>query len=269
MTEGGCRTVSWTEAAVLRESARWVSPWIPPGAELVSTDRVRLYVDRGQATIQRAVPADDADAVDLVEEVLAMCRAQGATRVSWTIRPGIVDEPIMDLLVQRGGAVEELIDICFWNLGSGLPAGSVPPDVRVRPVRDRPDVAAQQLIDAEVWGYRKPGDREIDEQVATLTPGRFVAFIGGHPAGSAGYSLVASDHGGTESVARLWGAGVVPSWRGRGAYRSLLRARLDDARAHGATLALAHARAGTSGPILRQLGFALAGQQTVVAASCL
>ena len=41
--------------------------------------------------------------------------------------------------------------------------------------------------------------------------------------------------------------------------------RLDDALTRGATLALVHARAGTSGPVLRQLGFALAGQQAVVA----
>lgn len=62
----------------------------------------------------------------------------------------------------------------------------------------------------------------------------------------------------------MFGAGVVPAFRGRGAYRALLAARLHDARGRGATLALVHARSGTSGPILRKIGFAQVGQQTVI-----
>lgn len=58
---------------------------------------------------------------------------------------------------------------------------------------------------------------------------------------------------------------MVPSSRGRGAYRALLQAPLEDARLQGAALALVHARAGTPGPILRRIGFTLAGQQTVLA----
>ena len=77
-------------AAALQESARWVSPWAPPGAELVSTDRVQLYVDRGQANIQRAEPAGRADEANLVDEALELCRARRATHLCWTIRPGAV-----------------------------------------------------------------------------------------------------------------------------------------------------------------------------------
>lgn len=255
----------WTKAQVLDESARWVSPWNPPGAELVVTDRIRLYVDRGQATILRAEPADRSGEADLVDEVFELCRARGAMQVRWTVRPGVVGDAVMAVLLERGGVIDERTDICFWDLGSGVPAVPVPADVEVWPVRGRAEVVVQQRIDAEVWGHRELDDREIDEQVADLMPGRFVAFVGDRPAGSAGYSLAASDHAAEESVARLWGAGVVPLLRHRGAYRGLLQARLDDALTRGATLALVHARAGTSGPILRRLGFTLAGQQAVVA----
>ena len=171
----------------------------------------------------------------------------------------------MKVLLTRGSVVEELTDICFWDLSSGLPPVPVPADVGVRPVRSRTDIAVQQQIDAEVWGYRELNEREIDEQVAGLAPGRFVAFVGNRPAGSAGYSLIASERSVDESVARLWGAGVVPALRSNGAYRGLLKARLEEALTRSATLALVHARAGTSGPVLRRIGFTIVGQQAVVA----
>jgi len=50
-----------------------------------------------------------------------------------------------------------------------------------------------------VWGYRELEDREIDE-AGDLLPGRFVAFVGNRPAGSAGYSLAASDRAADESA---------------------------------------------------------------------
>lgn len=261
---GWVESVTW-ESVVLQESADWVSPWSPPGAKLVDTDRFRFFVDRSVATVVRAEPAEPAEASgaeDLIDEVLGLCRDQGATTVKWTVRPGDVGEAVADSLRRRGGVTDELIDICAWNLGAGLPTIPVPADVEVRPVRDRDDIAALQKVDAEVWGYRELTDREIDEQAANLWPGRFGAFIEGQPVGSAGSTLVTSDRG--QSVARMFGAGVVPAFRGRGAYRALLAARLQDARGRGATLALVHARSGTSGPILRKIGFAQVGQQTVI-----
>ena len=263
----GDETVSWTQEEVLHESAQWVSPWAPPGADLVVTDRILLYIDRDAATIVRAEPDDPWRVEDLVDAVLTMSVARGAARASWTVRPGPVGEAVLEVLHGRGGVVDELIDICGWDLTSGLPTIPVPADVAVRPVRNRDDVAALQRIDAEVWGYRELNDREIDQQVENLMPGRFIALVGDRPAGSAGYGLVDPDRARVESVARLWGAGVVSSLRGRGAYRGLLAARLDDARARGATLALVHSRAGTSGPVLRRIGFEQVGQQTVVAVS--
>jgi hypothetical protein len=111
------------------------APWNPPGAELVMTDRIRLHVDRGHATILRAKPADRSGEADLVDEVFELCRARGATQMNWTVRPGVVGEAVMTVLLERGGVVDERTDICFWDLGSGVPAVPVPADVEVWPVR--------------------------------------------------------------------------------------------------------------------------------------
>jgi hypothetical protein len=62
-------------------------------------------------------------------------------------------------------------------------------------------------------------------------------------------------------VARLWGGGVVPEARGRGAYRAVLAERLRYACEQGATLALVKGRVETSGPVLRRAGFAAHGQE--------
>ena len=50
----GDETVNWTQDEVLHESAQWVSLWAPPGADLVVTDRIRLYIDRDAARVARS-----------------------------------------------------------------------------------------------------------------------------------------------------------------------------------------------------------------------
>jgi len=64
-------------------------------------------------------------------------------------------------------------------------------------------------------------------------------------------------------VARLWGGGVAETARGHGVYRAVLGARLAYGAAHGAKMALVKGRIETSGPILRQAGFAVYGQEVI------
>ncbi len=99
-------------------------------------------------------------------------------------------------------------------------------------------------------------DRTIDICAYPLG-GYFTGYWEKTPAGAGGYTLAGE-------VARLWGAGVVPTFRGRGVYRALVRARLAQAAGRGATLALVHAEP-TSSPILQRLGFRVYGQQQVLA----
>jgi GNAT superfamily N-acetyltransferase len=83
--------------------------------------------------------------------------------------------------------------------------------------------------------------------------GRFIAYVDGEPAGVGGWTLAGD-------VCRLWGGGTHSAFRGRGAYRAVLEARLRTARAAGATLGLTHGVVGTSSPILRRIGFTRYGE---------
>ena len=76
----------------------------------------------------------------------------------------------------------------------------------------------------------------------------FLAYCDGVPAAAASYVPFARS-------AYLIGGVVLASYRGRGLYRALVRARLAHARARGITLATSHAREATSAPILEKLGF--------------
>ena len=79
--------------------------------------------------------------------------------------------------------------------------------------------------------------------------GTVVAYAGQTPLGTGGVMVA-------DGAARLWGGAVRPAARGRGVYRATLAARLEYSAAHGAAMALVNARVETSGPILRQVGFA-------------
>lgn len=76
----------------------------------------------------------------------------------------------------------------------------------------------------------------------------FLVYIGTVPIATAGLTMA-------ETVVRLWGAATVPEYRGRGAYKILVWARLQEGHARGARLGIVNARIGTSSPILRRIGF--------------
>jgi predicted acetyltransferase len=57
--------------------------------------------------------------------------------------------------------------------------------------------------------------------------------------------------------------GTHPDWRGRGAYRALVRARWDEAARRGVPVLATHARP-TSRPILERLGFRTLSQVHVL-----
>ncbi|HEV3382827.1 MAG TPA: GNAT family N-acetyltransferase [Trebonia sp.] len=136
-----------------------------------------------------------------------------------------LDSPwgVRELLVARGAAVEETLDVLALSLTGGASA-----------------LAAQALA----------------AQALAAPGGTVVAYSDGVPVGSGGVTMA-------DGVARLWGGGVVPSARGRGVYRAVLAARLEYATAHGATMALVKGRVETSGPILRRAGFAAYGQELI------
>jgi Acetyltransferase (GNAT) family len=291
----------WDEDRILAESAKW--QWIPPDATEVETEQIHLYVNGGAATLIRADPdpadpdpADpdpaDPDPADpgpadadpargsmgaganaaadrgthahdatrrLIMKVADLARRHGADRVLWGIGPHPRPANLYEVLRALGGEVTLTLDVCAYDLSAGVPDIPVPETVTAGPVTTRDDVRAAMRVGATVWGGDEPTEAEVDKEYDNLTgePGLFLARHEDEPAGSGGYTLAGT-------VARMWGAGVVPSMRGKGAYRGLVAARLRDAVARGVTLSLVHANVGTSAPILRRLGFTAYGQRRIV-----
>ena len=161
------------------------------------------------------------------------------------------------------GLVERLIELGAW-LEPDDPDGNAmilneapppaPPGIEVRRVASFADYEVSMRIifqdaSAEAWSRTEAGlaaaweEARGDDQI---------------------YSFLALDHGEaiafgqlvwlTNGLPYLGGAGTLRSARGRGAFRALVRARWDDAAAHGQQVLLVQAGR-MSSPILAGLGF--------------
>ena len=105
---------------------------------------------------------------------------------------------------------------------------------------------------AEGWRDETAPDPHLAEDVLRVLDGEqfcfFVARVGGAVAGTAAYAV-------KPRSAYLTGGNVLPAFRGAGAYRALIDARLRRLAAAGCPLATTQAREDTSAPILDHLGW--------------
>jgi GNAT superfamily N-acetyltransferase len=206
--------------------------------------------------------------------VLAQARAWGRDRVYWWVRDDAASPAqasaseastqasTEEALQLRGGKVAETVQILAYDLTDSIPDLNLADGPQAELVHDERTLRASHLVSAEVWENRRERTpAAITEELAGLLEAQeswsdfqVVVFIDGEPAAGGGCGIVGQ-------VARLWGAGTRPAFRGRGAYRSLLAARIELARDHGATLALVKGRVETSGPILRRAGFTAYGEE--------
>ena len=253
--------MSLDHAAVVEAVGRW--SFIPHNAVRIETDEyqvLRLPPWWEQPLELRWLrPVRDLD--EVLDEALVGCRESGLPHVCCWVS---MDPPAgyERALLDRGGRVEETLDVLARSLGDGCPDLDPPGDVEVRWATDRATFADAVRLGAEVFG----GDGDLDEATlddewsqeagkpAAGAGGSVVGYVDGRAVGTAGLSLVGSD-------ARLWGGAVLPGSRRRGVYRALLNARLRYAVARGARLALVKGRVQTSGPILRRAGFEKVGQE--------
>lgn len=245
----------WPTQRVLEESAAWTSPWYPPGSLHRNLGWLQYYVVGTRATVMRVAPVGR-DVDDLVASVLIELRSERVTEAYWTVGPASRPTGLADALMTAGASVDSTVDICAYRLADGPPQAPADSSVSVRPVTTRDDVAAFQRVNAAAWGYPPPSEDDVDRAAADLPRGYLLGCWHGEDVGVAGYTLVGE-------VARFWGAAVVPSARGHGVYRAMVRARLEDAADRSATLALVHAQP-TSSPVLQRVGFAVHGQQRVL-----
>ena len=125
-----------------------------------------------------------------------------------------------------------------------------------REVTTEEDVEAHVQVAAAIWGYdTKAKQAAIHERASYLQfsdrrGGYTLALENNKPVGYSNYRY--SKDG---KVLYLSGAAVLPEYRGKGIYRSMLSSRLTEARKRGCELAVTQARLGTSEPILRKSGF--------------
>lgn len=246
----------WTDVEVLHASREWVSPWFPPTATRVSRDGCELYVDGATATVMAVDGARPM--LDDVAAILEVGWRVGAEAVEFTLGPDDSGAVPGDI---SGAQVTATVDILAIDLEIGVLGVNSSPELRVDEVHTLDQFALYERTSAAAWGYPAPTDASIRNSFDELRPGWFLASLAGRSVGAGGYTLAGE-------VARLWGAAVVPSARGKGVYRALIAARAADARARGGTLGLVHAMAATSSPVLQRVGFRKVGEQRVYRAAC-
>jgi GNAT superfamily N-acetyltransferase len=250
---------------VVAASNAWV--WVPDNATSEGTPEYLLvrfpdYFDH-PLELLRFSPADTSapGLASAVDEVLDRARRFGLPDLYWWVK---LDSPpeVADVLLARGATVDETLDVLAVDLRQGPPE-LLPPVTKVT-LRWATEVATHRdgtQVGVTVFGGSMPPDERLAEEArrdsATVKAGdggMVVAYVDDAPVGSGG---VAMAHG----VARLWGGAVIEAARGQGVYRAILAARLKYGAAHGATMGLVKGRVNTSGPILRQAGFSVYGQE--------
>ena len=268
----------WTDGAILRESEAWVH--VPPSGVL-DEDDARLLVHpparQGTSRVWRCWP-DRKGAEALILLTIEEACSAGAARLVWHTGDA-VSPPFMDgLLPQHGFEKTEDLNVLAFELGAErgpkLPELRVPAGVRAWLVTEETGLHRANAVEAAVFPTSSwdrtdtraylpglsdldlregtPIRRRPDEAVSHVL--RYLASVrnpeneGWDDAATAGAEVAG------ETV-RLWGAGTLPGYRGRGAYRALVMERCRHAHSLGATLALAKANAASSSPILRAAGF--------------
>jgi hypothetical protein len=226
---------------------------LSPGVERVDDGRFCVVQGPTWAAVSGLrLDADDLDAT--VDRVRDLVPAEKWT--VWWLDEGVRPPDLHDRLLGRGFREPEDRAGTLAALACVTPPEPGPADVEVRLVTEYEDYLAAQEV---MWAaFKTPPERraqqeqhvrsEFESAQKAGTPGTFLALVDGRPAGL-GRSLY-SDRG----VFVI--AGAVEPWaRGRGVYRSLVRARWDDAVAHGTPALVTESVLDTSYPILKRLGF--------------
>lgn len=248
---------------VLEQARAWV--WVPADAVDEITLEYRYVRYPSRTAVQWSQTERPVD--DLITELLVRVARDTHPQLRWWVSDSTRPADTEAALAARGFVQVETVEVLARELaasGEGaLPELDVPPEVTIVPVVDEPSLRVAASLDAEIFDWPPITDAqaqaELDEIQRGLATGhwrllRLVAKLDGKAIGTAGSTLAGP-------AVRLWGAGVLPPARGRGAYRAMLAARLRWGLEEGATMALVKGRAMTSAPVLRRAGFASYGQE--------
>jgi hypothetical protein len=192
-----------------------------------------------------------------VEEIRGLVRAREHTDPVWWVgasaTPRDLTERLLALGFVRGEPPHREPSVTAMALLEAPPPG--PPEVEARIGTTLEDFEASREIQFEVFGVADAEREQQREQTAGMFEQRehpaaaqpFLAFVDGRPVATA--TAVFAPAG-----VLLIGGATLPEFRGRGAYRALVRARWDEAVRRGSPAAVVQGGV-QSGPILERLGF--------------
>ena len=187
-----------------------------------------------------------------VAEIRALAAEHGHDETEWWLGPSSQPPDLHEQLVELGAGPPRDRTPKLTAMAITQAPAPGPPEVTARPVETLEEMAAGIRIGWEAFDT-PPEVRDADlerrwrERLESDSAVELVAFLDGEPVGHA-LGLYCP------LGCLLIGGATVPSARGRGAYRALVRARWDEAVRRGTPALVVHA-APTSEPILRRLGF--------------
>ena len=240
----------------MREVAEYPNSFGPlgPGDERIETDRYTLCMGRGKTwnTVQRQrLRADEVDAV--LAEVRSLLRERGRTSTQWEVGSAAEPPNLVDLLLERGVVRDkEPYAVALVLTREPPPAGA---ELVARRVTTFEEYAAANEVQ---WQAFEMPEDEIAEARALLPGGWKETPNIMHAVWLDGEVVSAGTSAPTAHGLLLYGGATLERARGRGAYRALLRARWDEAVAHG-TPALITQGGSMSRPILERVGFERVG----------
>ncbi len=237
------------------EASQWDPFWLPPWARVVDRPALRYTAsDQDQHALNQVTRVRALPGVSLAALVDEVSRAHAGVTSRWLLAPASQLPGLPPLLERAGWSFEHTHHLRVLDTSATV---AVPPGVHATPVTDA-DGLRDCIRVAEAAFSRAPGAiraERVADELAALDRGRVHRFVArdretGTPLASAGLNTFPA-----LGVGFLWGGGTHPDHRGRGAYRALVAARLDRARALGCGAVGVYARDTTSDPILAGLGF--------------
>jgi GNAT superfamily N-acetyltransferase len=204
---------------------------------------------------------ESAELAMFVQEVRERLRREERQRAVWFVPEAAHPADLVARLLELG--LQPADQPPFEPRGAAMaitqPPAEGPPNVDVPRVQTLEELQAAWRVSANAFAVDAQFAAAFDARAQALWPfeersddrATFIATIDGEVVGAAATTF-------GKTAAYLGGSGTHQDHRGRGVYRSLVRARWDAAVAHG-TPALTITAGDMSRPILERLGFMIVG----------
>jgi GNAT superfamily N-acetyltransferase len=194
---------------------------------------------------------DEANVEEAIGSTVDFFRDKGG-EFEWKVYDHDTPRDLKERLRSRGFEAEELEAVLAFDM-EGAPEGFWEPSpVTVRRITDPNELAAVMKIESEVWGEPYADlEASLAEDMKT-TPDQlsvFVAYAGDEAACGAWIRYYPESR-----FAELYGGATLTAHRGKGLYKSLVRARAQEARERGIRFLVVDTSP-MSGPILQRHGF--------------